>query len=264
MEPVKLNKSAERVVDVLALLAKSEQALTLNEICKILEWPKSSAFELVQTLVHKGFIEIEDPRLKTYKIGIGVFETGMAYLTKMSVSQLARPQLQELNRQTGSTVFLGVEDKGRIVYLDKAESHSVMRPTAKLGSRRNMHTTGLGKALLAALSDERIQYILDQVELVAKTSHSNTTSAAVWQDIQAIRARGYSIDNREDNAETYCIGSAIFDQYGSPVAALSVASIHATMNPEREQMIVKLVQSTALKISQQLGYRGSVLYADYR
>lgn len=260
METIKLNKSAERVVDVLTLLASSEDALTLNEICKALGWPKSSAFELIQTLVHKGFLEVDEPRLKTYKLGIGVFETGMAYLTKLSVSQVARPLLQELNRQTGSTAFLGVEDRGRIVYLDKAENHSVMRPTAKLGSRRNMHTTGLGKALLAALSDERIQYIIEQGELVAKTTFSNTTTADVWQDIQAIRARGYSIDNREDNAETYCIGSAIFDQYGLPVAAISVASIHATMNPEREQMIVKLVQDTALKISQQLGYRGDKLY----
>lgn len=264
METVKLNKSAERVVDVLTLLATTTDALTLNEICKALSWPKSSAFELLQTLVHKGFLEIEDPRLKTYKLGIGVFETGMAYLSKMSVSQVARPLLQELNRQIGSTVFLGVEDKGRIVYLDKAESHSVMRPTAKLGSRRNMHTTGLGKALLAALPDERIQYILEHNELNAKTPYSNTNAAEVWQDIQAIRSRGYSIDDREDNSETYCIGSAIYDQDGAAVAAISVASIHATINPEREQMIVSLVQGTALKISQQLGYRGSKLYAEYR
>lgn len=264
MESIKLNKSAERVVDVLMLLASQSEALTLNEICKQLEWPKSSAFELLQTLVHKGFLEIDDPRLKTYKLGIGVFETGMAYLSKLSVSQVARPLLQELNRQTGSTVFLGVEDKGHIVYLDKAENHSVMRPTAKLGSRRNMHTTGLGKALLAALTDDRIQYILEQGELIAKTQRSNTTPAQVWQDIQAIRARGYSIDDREDNTETYCIGSAIYDQYGTAVAAISVASMHATINPEKEQTIVALVQATALKISQQLGYRGTKLYAEYR
>ncbi|WP_191602706.1 IclR family transcriptional regulator [Marinomonas algicola] len=262
MENIKLNKSAERVVDVLFLLSKSEKALTLNEICKALSLPKSSAFELLQTLVFKGFLEIEDARLKTYNLGLGAFETGISYLSKMSVSQLARPLLQELNRQTGSTVFLGVEDKGKIVYLDKAENFSVVRATAKLGSRRFMHTTGLGKALLAALDDERIHYILGNDELLSKTIHSKVTIQDVLKDIQETRARGYSIDNREDNIETYCIGSAIYDQWSQPIAAISVASMYSTMNTEREKTIVTLVQDTALKLSQQLGYGGRQLYAN--
>jgi|UPI0003243ADA IclR family transcriptional regulator, negative regulator of allantoin and glyoxylate utilization operons len=262
METIKLNKSAERVVDVLFLLSKADRALTLNEVCKALNLPKSSAFELLQTLVYKGFLEIEDARLKTYKLGIGSFETGIAYLSKMSVSQLARPLLQELNRQTGSTVFLGVEDKGKIVYLDKAENFSVMRPTAKLGSRRFMHTTGLGKALLAALDDEKIHYILGLDELLPKTAYSNVAMQDVLKDIQEIRARGYSIDNREDNIETYCIGSAIYDQWSQPIAAISVASMYSTMNSEREQTIIALVKETALKLSQQLGYGGNKLYAN--
>ncbi len=78
--------------------------------------------------------------------------------------------------------------------------------------------------------------------------------------MEEIRARGYSIDDREDNLEMYCIGSAIYDQWNQPVAAISVASMYSTMTPERENMIVKLVKETALKLSNQLGYRGERLY----
>jgi DNA-binding IclR family transcriptional regulator len=260
MEKIRLNKSAERVVDLLFLFAKSGKPLTLNEICTQMGLPKSSGFELVHTLLHKGFIEMDDARLKTYRLGIGVFETGMAYLSNMGIPHLARPLLQELNRQTGSTAFLGIEDKGRIVYLDKAEGYSEMRPTAKLGTRRYMHTTGLGKALLAALPTERILSILGNGEIPSRTAFSRVTVSEILQDMHEIRERGYSIDDREDHLEMYCIGSAVYDQWNEPVASISVASMYSSMTPEREEMIVKQVKEAAWKLSVQLGFTGERLY----
>lgn len=260
MEKMKLNKSAERVVDLLVLLSRSNSPLTLNEICTELGLPKSSGFELVQTLLYKRFIELDDARLKTYRLGLGAFETGTAYLSNMGIPHLARPLLQELNKQTGSTVFLGIEDQGKIVYLDKAENYSMMRPTAKLGSRRLMHTTGIGKALLAGFPDEKIQYIIGDGEIPAKTVYSKVTLPDILQDMREIRQRGYSIDDREDHLEMYCLGSAVYDQWNLPVAAISVASMYSNMTPEREEMIAKLVKETALKLSGLLGYSGKELY----
>jgi DNA-binding IclR family transcriptional regulator len=260
MEKVRINKSADRALDLLVLLSKSETALTLNEICSEMGLPKSSGFELVQTLLYKGFIEFDDPRLKTYRLGLVAFETGMAYQSNMEITQIARPHLLELNKLTGSTVFLGVEDKGKVVYLDKAENFSVMRPTAKLGSRRYLHTTGVGKALLAAMGDEKIEYYFSDEEIPRKTSFSKVTLSEILQDMNEIRERGYSIDDREDNLEMYCMGSAIFDQSNQPVAAISIASMYSGMTPEREQMISTLIKDTALRLSHQLGYSGKKLY----
>ncbi|MDN3019080.1 IclR family transcriptional regulator [Paenibacillus sp. BSR1-1] len=260
MEKIRINKSAERALDLLVLLAKTGTALTLNEICTEMGMPKSSGFELVQTLLYKGFIELEDPRLKTYRLGLAAFETGMAYQANMEITQLARPLLLELNKQTGSTVFLGVEDKGKVVYLDKAENFSVMRPTAKLGSRRYLHTTGVGKALLAAMPDEKIEYLFGDGEIPSKTSFSKVTLPEILQDMKEIRERGYSIDDREDNVEMYCMGSAIFDQSNQPVAAISIASMLSSMTPERKEMVSNLISETALKLSNQLGYSAKRLY----
>lgn len=260
MEKLRLNKSAERTVDLLVLLAKSSSPLTLNEICTEMGLPRSSGFELVQTLLHKGFIEFDDSRLKTYRLGLGVFETGMAYLSSLEITALARPLLQEMNKKTGSTAFLGIEDKGKIVYLDKAENYSEMRATAKLGSRRFMHTTGLGKALLAALPTEKIQYIVGDGEIPRRTPYSKVTLPEILQDMKEIRERGYSIDDREDHLEMYCIGAAIYDQRNQPVASISLASLYSSMTPERREMIIKLVTETALKLSRQLGYSGDKLY----
>lgn len=262
MENFRVNKSAERALDLLVLLAKNGSALTLNEICTAMELPRSSGFELVQTLLYKGFIEFDDVRLKTYRLGLGAFETGMAYLSNMGIPHLARPFLQEMNKQSGSTAFLGIEDKGKVVYLDKAENYSVMRPTAKLGSRRLIHTTGIGKALLAAMPAEKIQYLLGDGEITSKTPYSKVTLPEILQDMKEIRERGFSIDDREDNVEMYCIGSAIYDQSNQAVAAISIASMYSTITPEREELIIKLVTESALKLSRQLGYSGEKLYMD--
>lgn len=263
MDNLKENKSVARVVDLLVLLAHSDAPLALNEICHTLTWPKSSAFELIQTLVKKGLLEVKDERLKTYGLSLLSFEIGSSYLSNLGVTDQARPYIQQLNKQIGSTVFLGIEDNGDVVYLDKAENHSFMKPTAKLGARRYLHTTGVGKALLAAYPEDKIKKILSKNPLFTKTEFSHTTLEEVLQDMREIKNRGYSIDNREDNTEMYCMGAAIYDQFGSPVASISVASLYNTMSEERKKFISTALTDTAMQISRKLGYIGSKLYMPY-
>jgi len=260
MNNFRINKSAERAMDVLLLLSKSSSPLTLNEICSELDLPRSSGFELVQTLLYKGFLEFDDKRLKTYRLGLAAFETGISYLSNMGIPQQARPLLQELNKQSGGTAFLGIEDKGKIVYLDKAENYSVMRPTAKLGARKLMHSTSLGKALLAAFPAEKVQYILGDGELERRTPYTKVTIAEVMQDLERIRTRGYSIDDREDHLDMFCIGAPVYDRWNQAVAAISVGSLHSNMTQERREDVAKLVVDTAMKLSRQLGYTGEKLY----
>lgn len=258
--PMKLNKSAARTIDLLLLFVSSDKYLTLNNICEMMQLPKSSTFELVQTLVYKGMIEVKDPVLKTYGLSLLAFEIGSAVITNMGVADAARPFIQELNRQTGSTVFLGVEDKGKIVYIDKAENHSTIKPTAKLGSRRYLHTTGLGKALLCAYSDQKIMSILGDEPYPSKTPLSHTNSASILEDARKTRERGYAIDDREDNLDMYCISSAIYNHENEPVASFSVASFYSGMTEEKEKLIAKLVKETAAQISRKLGFTGNKLY----
>lgn len=259
-QPIKLNKSAARTIDLLLLLASSEQYLTLNNICEMMQLPKSSSFELLQTLVYKGIIEVKDIDKKTYGLSMLAFEIGSAVITNMGVADAARPFIQELNRQTGSTVFLGVEDKGKIVYIDKAENHSTMKPTAKLGSRRYLHTTGLGKALLHAYDDHKIVHLLGDEPYASKTPLSHTNQIEVLQDAHKTRERGYAIDDREDNLDMYCISSAIYNHENEPIASFSVASLYSGMTEDKEQLIAKLVKETALQISRKLGFAGNKPY----
>lgn len=262
-EPQKINKSAERTVDLLLLFTKTRQPLTLSDISSMMSIPKSSAFELVKTLVYKKIIEVKDPKAKTYGLSLLAFEIGCAVISDLGVTDVARPYIQELNRSTGSTVFLGVEESGSIVYIDKAENHSEIKPRAKLGSRRYLHTTGLGKALLYAYSNERIVNLLGAEPYASKTPLSHTTAEEVLLDAKQTRMRGYAIDDREDNLDMYCISAPIYNSSNEPIAAISVANIYSTVSKEKEEMVAKLVSDTALSISHKLGSTISRIYGNF-
>lgn len=96
----------------------------MAEICRELGFPKSSTFELIYTLVEKGFLSIADENLKTFKLGMKLFQVGVSYVSRMSLHGEAKPVVEKLMQATGMTVFLAVEHQEKLVYLDKSATGS--------------------------------------------------------------------------------------------------------------------------------------------
>lgn len=257
---VKLVKSVVRTIDLLLLLADTRRYLTLQDISEMMDLPKSSAFELVNTMVRKGLLELKNPSRKTYGLSLMAFEIGSAAVADLGVIDVARPYLQELNRITAGTVFLGVESRGKIVYIDRAEDLSLVKADAKVGSRRDLHSTSLGKAMLYAYPDDRILNILGPEPYPANTPLTKTTSFAVLQDARETRERGYSIDDREDGPKMYCIGCVLRNHRNEPVASISCSSLVDMLTDQKKAFIAAKVKETALNISRQLGFKHDVLY----
>ncbi len=257
---VKLVKSVVRTIDLLLLFVNTRRYLTLQDISEMLELPKSSTFELVNTMVEKGILELKPTGRKVYGLSLLAFEIGAAAVSELGVTDIARPYLQELNRDTGGTVFLGVESRGSIVYVERAEDHSLVKAEAKLGSRRDLHSTSLGKAALYAHSDDEILKLLGPEPYAANTPLTLTTAASVLEDARISRERGYTVDDREDTMMMYCVGSVLRNQRNEPVASISVASLVKLMTEQKKAYVADRVRQAALKISRQLGFRGELLY----
>lgn len=254
------NKSAARTVDLLSLLAKAEGPLSIAEISREMSIPKSSMFELVYTLVDKGFLEIADSNLNTFKLGLKIFEVGISFVNKINLHREARPQMEYLMAQTGRTVFLAIEDQGQVVYIDKLEPISAVFTGALLGSRNPMYCTGLGKAMLAAYSEDKVRSITGGGEFEPKTKYSITNYNDLLEELAAIRARGYSIDNRENEEHIFCIAVPIYDRSGNAIAAISVANPAAAIDGVQIERTGALAQAAALKISKKLGFLGEKIY----
>ena len=109
----------------------------------------STTYRLLETLTETGFVR-QDHQTDRYSIGLAAVQLGIAALGARDLTAVAPPALRDLVVTTGESAFLAVLDDTEVVYLLKEEGRHSIRTTARLGSRRPLHATGLGKALLAA------------------------------------------------------------------------------------------------------------------
>lgn len=243
------------------MLAASPKSLTQLEIGQALNIPKSSTYELIYTLVETGMVEFDNKELKTFRLGLRMFELGMSVLERIDFPKLSHSFLEELSLKTGETVFMAIEEKGNIVYLDRVEKASSITTSAGLGTRRPMHCTGLGKAMLAAYPIERVQEIWDMN--TNKRAYTPTTILEfdeLREELKQTRERGYAIDNREMEDEIFCVAAPIYERTDKPIAAISIASIYLKMDKEKTELFGKMIVDTALDISKRLGFRRNRLF----
>jgi DNA-binding IclR family transcriptional regulator len=259
---MKTNKAVARAIDIINLIAESKDSLTITEISQSLSLPKSSTFELLYTLNDKGYLEIADKKLKTFKLGVRLFQNGITYLEKTDLRKEAHPLLEDMMLQSGETTFLATESNGKVIYLDKVERMSSIKTSSTLGSMNPMHCTGVGKALLAAYSDEKAREILCLVPLYPKTPYTITDLDSLLDELKQIRRRGYAIDDRESEVEVYCVAAPIYDSSRQPIAAISIAGLASRMadSQQRVDELGRLVINTALMVSKRLGYREDQLF----
>lgn len=258
---MKINKSASRVVDILELIANSEEPLGVTEISTHLDIPKSSTFEILYTLVEKGFLEIANDKLRTFKLGLKIFTIGSAFLRKGDLIQIVHPFIEKVMEKTQDTAFLGVQNKGEIVYLDKVEAISTgIITTATLGFTNPIHCTGLGKAILATYPIEKVKEIVGKEPLISKTKYSIHNYDELLKDLDDTRNRGYAIDIKESQEEISCVAAPIYDYSNKAIASISIASLAYKINEDMRKERGEIIAKTAIEISSRLGFTESSLF----
>ncbi len=260
---IRRNKSAYRAIEVISLIAENKKPMTIAQISKELDIPGSSAFELIYTLVETGVIVVDSEELKTFKLGVRIFEIGSRYLDDISFNNMSLKYLEKLSSITGETVFLDVEDKGNVTHINKVEGTNTFRSTCSVGHRNYMHCTSVGKALLASYSNEKVKEIVERHGLVKKTEHTITKLEDLMDDLEITRTRGYSIDDREDVFDGLCIGAPIYNHLNEPIAAISVSCQYSNMTKTKIEEFGELTKSIALEISKQMGFKGNQTYYNF-
>lgn len=255
-----LNKSCARTIDILELLSLAREPQTLGQICAELSLPKSSAFEILNTLIQKEAVVYVNEQLKSYKLSMKMFRIGSSVLSQTDLYSTVRPILVHLGKTLGETVYLAVENRGRITYLDKVESLQPIRATCDIGSSNYMHVTGLGKALLAAYPESKVRKMFGNGPLKTFTPQSITNIDQLVKELEAIRQRGYAIDDRESMDSVHCVAVPIRDHTGYAVAAISVAVLCSRMTEEYQRSLCGPLLDAALDISHRLGFIQDRLY----
>jgi DNA-binding IclR family transcriptional regulator len=219
------NRTVERSMEILQLVSKSENGLTLQELSTKLCVPKSSVYVIIQTLLADGYIAPYRFNEKRYCLGLKIFSLGMRYLEGQNLVEECAHYLNPLAEKYHKTGFVGVLEGDAIVYVHKYVGQGAILASCALGSRHEIYATSLGKAALAFSSKERQDRIISKLELQSITQNTITSKEQLITDLRLTRQRGYALDLREHEQATVCCGVPIFDYTGQVVAALSLTDI---------------------------------------
>ncbi|MEV0530695.1 IclR family transcriptional regulator [Kitasatospora sp. NPDC050463] len=223
-------------------LAQLSEALGLN---------KSTVLRLTGPLLDEHLLD-RDRETGWFRLGHGSLRLGQAYLSTLDLRSVAAEHLRRLQREAGETVHLTVWQAPGIVYLDKVEDETNVRMASRVGSRAPAYCTATGKAILAWLPDEAVTEVV-AAGLRPVTAWTISDETHLRADLARIRARGYSIDDRENEPEVRCVAAPIFDHTGEVSAALSVSGLTSRMTAARVRSLGPVVAQVGLRISRELG-----------
>ena len=249
-------KSVEKALQILEAFNISHPELSVSELEDILSLPKVSIYRFLRVLLKRGFI-MQNPQTRKYRLGIKVFELGSLVLKDMELRKVAFPLIEELSRKSRETVHLGVLDGHEAVSIEGAESGYSLRISLPIGKRVYLHSTGIGKAILAFLEDDEIDEIIDEQGLPRFMTNTITEPKVLKKEIQIIRERGYAIDDEENEPGVCCVAAPILDSSRHVIASISISGPSVRITGERIPKLAEMVIETCQQISRALGYFSS-------
>jgi DNA-binding IclR family transcriptional regulator len=246
----------QRAFSILDALLEGRHPLGLEQICIRTGLPKATAFRIVMNLIAAEMLVETN---EGYWLGIKNLRLGALAEEKLDFVHAARPVLVELRDRTNEAVHLAIlNDDMQVVYLEKINSQrTVGIMMSRVGHVAPCYCTGLGKALLAYLPEERVRAWASRAPLKAYTPNTFTDLAGLLAELRVTRQRGYSVDNSEHEENVRCIAAPLRDRTGKVIAAISIAGPDTRFpQPLAGSEMAGQVVQTAERISSLLGYSG--------
>jgi IclR family acetate operon transcriptional repressor len=226
--------------------------LGITDIARALDLPKSTIAGLIATLEHNNYLD-QNRLTRKYRLGFKLAERAGVFLNQYDLRQAAIPILEELRDSTNESVNLAIRDGQRVIYIERMLGNNMLGMRSEIGKRELVHSTALGKVMLAQLPLDEIKQFVSSYEFISVTPQTITDPVVFLKELEEILARGFSVDNQENELGGRCVAAPIFDYLGKPVAAISV-SVPIQRFPEEKipEFGTMVVQATRA-ISLQLG-----------
>ncbi len=251
-------QSVTRVIHILEALSASAKPLSLADLSRMLETPKSSMAALLRGLADADFVIGSEG---VFRLGPGAFGLGSALLEarrRFQSSDLVRDGMRRLAERSGETVLFAVRDKdaATTTYVDVIESRNAVRFSVAIGDRRPLYCTAGGRALLAATSEDEVRRYLDSEKLRRMTGSTETSKTKLSEAIAAAREAGVAQTVNQTNDGVTGTASVIRDAGGGVIGALIVAAPSARL-ADRGAELAQMVCEEADAISRSLGHRAA-------
>jgi IclR family acetate operon transcriptional repressor len=237
-------QSLQRAFELLERLADTGGEASLSELAASSGLPMPTIHRLIRTLVTLGYVRQNTNR--RYALGARLIRLGEH--ASLQFGTWARPLLAELVDEVGETANLAVLERDEVVYVAQVASrrHS-MRMFTEVGRRVLPHSTGVGKALLAAFPDQEVRALLARTGMPAATEKTITTPDGFLAALEDVRRLGYAVDDNEQEIGVRCLAVSVPD---SPTAtAISVSGPAGRVTDEAIDRMAPVLRQVAADLS---------------
>lgn len=239
----------DKIVRICDYLSDKDGA-TFSQIYQGVGMAKSSTSSLLSGMVAHGLLRQENEK---YYLGLRLYEFGNKAAEQYDIKKIAVPILTDLRDKTNLTCHLGVLQGASPIYLLKLESPQSVIVRSWEGKRLSLHSSGLGKALLAWKDESEADALLaDERPLVRHTATTITDDAMFRKELAEVRARGWAYDNEEDCEGVRCIAVPVFNKQGKVVAAISMSGVVFQLSDDKREHLAALVNEAGKQLSAQL------------
>lgn len=210
-----------KALDVLDQVAAFERPVRFGELQDQSKFPKATLYRFLQTLTNQGMLAY-DPDRQTYALGMRLVRLAHAAWTHSSLAPIARPFLDTLSHELGETVHLAQLDASQVLYVDKRNARQPVEMFSQAGKIGPAYCTGVGKAMLAFVEEDKLKHSIAQQSFHRFTEHTLTSETDLRAELQNIRARGYAFDREEHEPGIVCIAVPILTPNGRMLGGLSI------------------------------------------
>lgn len=244
-----------KVFQILEAIQGAPSGLPLKSICQLTRINKSTAHRFLKHLERDGYLMHTESGV--YLIGPRLAQMAARVNHRATLQAAAQPILWELWKSTRETVNLAVLDQATVLYVDVLESPHEFRLSSRVGTRRQLHATALGKALAAFLPEEQIEGILGAITFQPLTPKTIMNLVQLRQELEKIRQQGYAVDDEETTLGARCVSAPILGAAQHAIAAISVSGPVTRVAPSQVAAIAQAVIKAAAEISAAMGFSQS-------
>lgn len=239
-----------KTLDILEAIKSKDAGYKLAELVRTVDFPKATVYRILTTLEGRGYVDRAADG--SYRMAKKLFDLQRTESEEQRLNRVAMPIMQRVVEASKETVNLGILDAGEVVVINTLESPQAVRMSSKIGNRRHLHSTALGKIFLAGLPEKEFLRLIRMKGLPRLTEHTLTTRAAVIEEIKRVRKQGWAMDDQENEIEGRCIGAPILTSKGRVVAALSISGPEFRMDLDRAKSLVPPLKAFCAEISKAL------------
>ena len=232
-------KTAERVLDLFEAFAELRHAATLSELARKLDIPVSSCFGLLRTIERRGYLYSAKPRGGLYPTK-RILALARTIAAHDPIAIRVSTVLQELRDSTEETVLFGKRSGDRVVVLDVMPSQQRIRYAAEIGDMRDLHSTSLGKALLAQMPEKERAALLAKLDMTKRTRDTLTSRARLEAEIAMSIKRGWYTNSGESVEHIFAV--AVPAMIHGDFYAVSLVGPMERMKPKLARLVAELAR----------------------